>query len=178
MITALYQALIALIAANFNTDYPTISTAKFIGRPIFQGYQNNYAIPSNGKYVVITAKPEENQILNPTSVPDLLDESETYLTLLSTSMQVDFYGANAQTNARSFQLLMNSQYANKFFSDNSHDCTVNRVNEVMNLSEVLGREMYIPRFMVMCSLFNNPIIEAPLETFDSWVDNIRLAEIQ
>ncbi len=178
MITELYQALIALIIANFSADYPLINSAKFSGYPIFQGYQNDYPIPNNGKYVILTTRPEENQILNPNSITAPLDNTQRYLTLLSSSMQIDFYGENAETNARNFQLLMNSQYANKFFSDNSYSCTVNRVNDVLNLSDVLGRDMYIPRFMVMCSLFNNPTIETPLVTFDGFVDNIRLAEIQ
>ena len=177
--STLYQALIALIVTNFDTDYPNSASGKFIGRPIFQGYQNNFQVPANGNYVVITALPEENQILNPSSRSiDLDAETQVYDTVLSSGFQVDFYGINAQQNARTFQLLMNSDYGNNFFVTNSYNCTVNRVKEVVNLTDVFGRDMYLPRFMVICSLFNNPTKTAPLPVFNGVVNDIRLADVQ
>lgn len=172
----LYQAILAVIATNFPNDYPSIDTSDFQGYPIFAGQQNNYAIPANGKYVIITLLSDENQILNPRSIANLTDESQQFSTMVSSTMQVDFYGTNAQTNARIFQMLINSDYANTFFIDNSYACSVNRVEPVRNLSDTLGRDMYIQRFMVKLSLFNNPNFTTPVTVFDGVTNIIRFVQ--
>lgn len=41
-----YSAIVALLATLFDTDYPVIDTTKFSGRPIFQGNQNDYTVPT------------------------------------------------------------------------------------------------------------------------------------
>ncbi len=174
----MFQAIIALMIANFSADYPQSTIAPFIGYPLFQGYQNNYMIPQNGQYVVITAMPEKNQILNPTSLWNLNTDTQDYYTLFSSGFQADFYGTNAELNAGRFQLLLQSDYGNNFFLDNNYVCSVHEVKDVINLTDIVGRDMYLPRFVVRYSLFNNPIITTPLSTFDGVTNNIRLADVQ
>lgn len=174
----LYQAIIALIIANFNSDYPMITSSQFNGYPIFQGQQNNYTIPANGKYVVLTAISDENQVLNPTSALNMTTNTQDYFTLIVSMFQADFYGANAQDNARKFSLLLNSPYADNFFIYNNYACSVQMVKSIVNLTGIFGRDMYLPRFAVRYALYNNPIITTPLPKFTGFANNIRWANIQ
>ena len=174
----LYQALISLIIAQFDTEYPLINTAKFHGRPIFVGYQNDYAVLSNGKYVIITLLNEENQILNPNSIPSELIGTQTFTTLLSSIVQIDFYGENSSTNSRGLQLLLNSNYADNYWIDNQFNCSVNKVYEIINLTDKIGRDLFLSRHMLKCSLFNNPLVTTPLVVYDGIDNTIRLADIQ
>lgn len=174
----LYQAIIAIIVANFDSDYPVTTSTKFTGRPIFRGRQNNYVIPANGKYVIITDLIDENRILNPMSTWDLLNEVETYNTLLATDFQVDFYGDNSLDNSRKFQLLMNGNYANNYFLDNNYPCSVYKVKDIINMGDLVGRDMYLARYSIRFSLFNNQTVTTPLSTFDGVTNNIRLADVQ
>jgi len=168
----LYGAIIALIANQFNSDYPLVNTDKFSGRYLFDGNQNNYTVPKDAPFVIVTAHPEANQILNPSSITDSESGTQRFITLFSSKFQVDFYGTNAQENARQFSLLLNSWYANNFWKQHELPCSVNRVDDVKNLTHTIGREMYMPRFMVECSLFNNGTSNTDLETYEDIINRL------
>jgi hypothetical protein len=169
----LFAPIIAIIIANFSADYPPATLLPTpTNYPIFQGYQNNWVMPQNGKCVVITKLYSDNLILNPRSIPNVTTETQEFITVVSTTFEIDFYGQNSDNNANVFELLLNSNYANDFFIINNFACRVNKVEKVRNLTDIAGRDMYLPRHTFKFSLINNIRSTVPLSTYDDFNNKI------
>lgn len=177
----LYIPLINLIINQFNIDYPLLTNSTFPngGRNIFRGYQNNFTVPQNGKYVIITnIMPSESQTLHTEPINNVTNGTQEYITIVADTFQIDFYGANSYNNSRILQMLLNNSYANNFFNDHNYACSVYKTQPVKQLSDIYGRDMYLERYAVICSLFSNIRQTSELPTYDGVTNNIRLADIQ
>lgn len=169
MISDIFAGIKALILANF-PDYPT--------NCILQGNQNNTVMPQNGKQVIMTAFDNETETGLPLYNYDATLEIETFTTLADTMFYIDFYGSPAQETARTFKLILESNYAKQFFYENNYPCSVHRVYPVKNLTRLFGREMYLPRFLVKCFLFNNIQFSTSSLGVSSITPTVRFAPVQ
>lgn len=173
----IFTAIMALLGQVFDSDYPEINTGSFQGRPIVQGYQNNFTIPATGKYVIITSRSDTNMSLKWEPSYDSTTQQNTYATLMSTPFMIDMYGDNSEDNARILSAICQNGFTNQFWLINNYACRVHKVRAPRNLSDIFGREMYNQRWQTEIEIFNNVATTLSVPNFTeidfklTWVNN-------
>lgn len=164
----MYEGIKALLTSLF----PGIYEAK----NMFKGFENDYTLPANSKYIVITEFDSEPQGITPAwHYADDVGIT-TYYDLNASEFEVDFYGEPAETSCKLLQVVLRSAYATNFLND--YDCNIYKVNKVLNLTHILDRENYLPRFLIRFGVFNNNYFTYSDPGFTSLTPELYFAEAQ
>ena len=139
----IYDMLVILLANYYPSDV------------IFQAYQNNFVLPADGKFVVITEVPTDNVSYPTTNFIGSLPTGLTDISNLDvTTFQLDFYGAPANDCCKWTRIYLQSPDGTNYLAATGN-VTVARIYSMINLTEVLDQRKYLPRFAFKFSLFNN-----------------------
>lgn len=159
------KALILAISSYYNNNN------------IFQAYQNGFVVPTDSIFVMMTELDTTSMALMPEITYDVIDEIKVIDQLDSSDFQVDFYGVNARIEAAQFRLILQAPSGSNYLYYN-YGYTVHEVSKLINLTNILDRRNYTPRFCVRFSLFNNNVTQGTEYSFDTDTVDLRLAEIQ
>lgn len=128
---------------------------------IFIGQQNNYTLPQDNNYIIITEL-NTGSMGRPNWSYDGENEIETFNTLDYTGIQVDFYGENSELMCRKFRLFLMTQRATQYLFNNA-GLSIYNLDDMRNLTMVLDTENYIQRYTQIFRLFNQNVLDLPLE---------------
>lgn len=146
---------------------------------IFKGFQNNYPIPANNNFIIMSVFPEiSSHCLLPEYEYNTTSETEKWTQIDKATFQIDFYGNNAIDVSALFRLALQSAYATDYFLDNGYNCVVGIVKNTHNLTTPIDREMFTDRYTVIFTMqFNNLLT---VETFGATEVNMGVifADIQ
>lgn len=127
---------------------------------IFIGYQNNYPLPKDNDFIIISDLNPRIKHQGITTIDKINDKIITQ-TMRDTVLQIDFYGVNAMDNAIIFQHLFMTPIATDFLND--YNVSGHEVGNIMNLTDTLDIDNYVDRFTIKISLFSNAILT------DNWL---------
>jgi len=165
----MYGAIKALLLAIGSGIYPA--------NVIFQAYQNNYPLPQNSQYIIMTQGDTKSISLMPGYLYDATNEIDNFFNIDATDFQVDFYGNPASAQANLFRLILQTSYGTEILS--TYGVYVYEVKKQRNLTSNFDRDMYLQRFNVKFSLFNdNTFTPSSLGFIPSAIDNLYLVEVQ
>lgn len=130
---------------------------------IFLAYGNNYSLPADNNYIIITEQPTKT-LSTPYHKYDDIAEITTIDALCETLFQVDFYGDNANATSKKFKLVIEDRLGTEFLTPLGFSIAV--VEDAQNLSLVMDRDVYVQRWAVRFTVFNNNMITPITPSFD------------
>lgn len=165
----MYTAIKALLVQILNGLYNT--------NEIFQAYQNNYPLPTDSQFIIMTQGETKSLPLMINYLYDPTNEIDNYITIDATDFQVDFYGSPSNNACNLFRNVLQTVYGAGFFS--TYGISIYEIKKQFNLTNNVDRDMYLQRFAVRFSLFNDNIFSpSSLGFVPVKVDNLYLAEVQ
>lgn len=173
-IKKLIESLNFIVPGSVTPENPS-GTPIYPANVIVQAYQNNYAEPADGNFVVMTQLNGRDNG-QPFYNYDADNETESFTALRHTKLQVDFYGKYAEDCCAKFRIALTAWYGSNFM--NEYDATVAEVDDMINLTAPLDRDQYQIRHAVRFALFNNTSITLDDPGFTETEQNIYLAEVQ
>jgi hypothetical protein len=160
------------IKAAISFLFPTYDTTR-----IFQAYNNNMVLPSDGNYIIMTSLDRHAMGLTPVTFYDVPTETQQFGSNDSTNFQVDFYGDNVANLAATFRLFLTTINCSELLYS-EHACSVHTVEIERNLTMDLDQDRYLPRYVVRFSLFNNNNASIPVPGIPGVDVGVILAEVQ
>jgi len=148
--------MLAILVANY-----------YDSNNIFQAYQNDYTIPANNKYIIITELDTTNISRPNSSFTGMLPQGTRQITNMDvTTFQLDFYGPPARQMAAGVRLYLQSPDGTQWLQAKGN-ITVYNINKLQNLTLVLDQRRYLPRFTFTFSVFNNNSVNYNMYGFNT-----------
>ena len=122
---------------------------------IFIGYQNNYTLPTDNNYAIISRLDTGSNGI-PVSEYNDTTETTTYVTAFTPLYQFDFYGKYAETTATYLQTVFLSKLATEYLAQ--YGMSVYQVKPITNLTESMDYEEYTVRYVLKVSFFANTVV--------------------